>query len=69
VAHLLAQIEGLAAQPGTARAVRKTPAIHDPKRPIRRRLERILNFVTNRGREYCFMPGPRALRWLADLHT
>ena len=27
------------------------------------------NFVVNRGGEYCFMPGLRALRWLADLDT
>jgi hypothetical protein len=26
-------------------------------------------FVVNRGGEYCFMPGLRALRWLADLDT
>jgi hypothetical protein len=27
------------------------------------------DFVVNRGGEYCFMPGLRALRWLADLDT
>jgi hypothetical protein len=26
-------------------------------------------FVVNRGGEYCFMPGLRALRWLAALDT
>jgi len=36
-------------------------------RPIRRRMQGIPNFVVNRGGEYCFMPGLRAMRWLADL--
>ena len=40
-----------------------------PKRPIRRRLRGLPDFVVNRGGEYCFMPGLRALRWLADLDT
>ena len=40
-----------------------------PKRPIRRRLHGLPNFVVNRGGEYCFMPGLRALRWLTDLDT
>jgi Dyp-type peroxidase family len=40
-----------------------------PRRPIRRRLTGLPNFVVNRGGEYCFMPGLRALRWLADLDT
>jgi Dyp-type peroxidase family len=40
-----------------------------PKRPIRRRLTGLPDFVLNRGGEYCFMPGLRALRWLADLDT
>ena len=40
-----------------------------PHRPIRRRLTGLPNFVLNRGGEYCFMPGLRALRWLADLDT
>ncbi|MGA9139650.1 MAG: Dyp-type peroxidase [Methanocella sp.] len=40
-----------------------------PKRPIRRRLTGLPAFVTNRGGEYCFLPGMRALRWLADLDT
>jgi Dyp-type peroxidase family len=40
-----------------------------PHRPIRRRLRGLPNFVLNRGGEYCFMPGLRALRWLADLDT
>ena len=40
-----------------------------PKRPIRRRMTGLPGFVVNRGGEYCFMPGLRALRWLADLDT
>jgi Dyp-type peroxidase family len=40
-----------------------------PQRPIRRRLENLPRFVVNRGGEYCFLPGLRALRWIADLDT
>jgi Dyp-type peroxidase family len=38
-----------------------------PKRPIRRRLQNLPAFVVNRGGEYCFMPGLRAMRWLSEL--
>ena len=38
-----------------------------PRKPVRRRIQGIPNFVVTRGGEYCFMPGLRALRWLADL--
>jgi Dyp-type peroxidase family len=40
-----------------------------PRRPVRRRLQGLQRFVVTRGGEYCFMPGLRALRWLADIHT
>jgi deferrochelatase/peroxidase EfeB len=40
-----------------------------PKKPIRKRLQGIPNFVVTRGGEYCFMPSLSALRWLADLET
>jgi len=40
-----------------------------PRKPVRRRLQGIPNFVITRGGEYCFMPGLRALRWLSDLQT
>ena len=40
-----------------------------PQRPIRRRLESLPPFVVTRGGEYCFAPGRRALRWLAELDT
>jgi Dyp-type peroxidase family len=40
-----------------------------PRRPVRKRLQRIPHFVVTRGGEYCFMPGMRALRWLSDLQT
>ena len=38
-----------------------------PKRPIRRRLHGLPQFVSVRGGEYFFMPGLRALNWLASL--
>jgi Dyp-type peroxidase family len=40
-----------------------------PRRPIRRRLQELPPFVVTRGGEYCFAPGVRALRWLAELDT
>jgi Dyp-type peroxidase family len=40
-----------------------------PKQPIRRRVRGLPAFVVNRGGEYGFMPGLRALRWLAELDT
>jgi Dyp-type peroxidase family len=38
-----------------------------PRRPIPRRLKGLPQFVVTRGGEYGFMPGLRALRWLAEL--
>ncbi len=38
-----------------------------PKVPVRRRLHSLPQFVDVRGGEYCFMPGLRALKWLAGL--
>jgi len=40
-----------------------------PQRPIRRRLRDVPPFVVTRGGEYCFAPGLRAMRWLAELTT
>ena len=40
-----------------------------PNQPIRHHLKGLPAFVVNRGGVYCFMPGLRALRWLADLET
>jgi hypothetical protein len=40
-----------------------------PKKPVRRRLHGLPQFVTVRGGEYCFLPGLRALRWLAALNS
>jgi Dyp-type peroxidase family len=40
-----------------------------PQSPIRRRLQGLPQFVVTRGGEYCFMPGLRALSWLANLDT
>jgi len=38
-----------------------------PRRPIPQRLRGLARFVTTRGGEYCFMPGLRAMRWIAEL--
>lgn len=40
-----------------------------PRKPVRKRLQGIPQFVVTRGGEYCFMPGLRALRWLSELKT
>jgi len=40
-----------------------------PRRPVRRRLQGLPRFVVTRGGEYCFLPGLRALRWLASPDT
>jgi Dyp-type peroxidase family len=40
-----------------------------PTTPIRRRLRELPPFVVTRGGEYCFAPGLRAMRWLAQLDT
>ena len=40
-----------------------------PRRPVRRRYTGLSRFVVTRGGEYCFMPGLRALSWLADPRT
>ena len=40
-----------------------------PERPIRRRLQDLPPFVVTRGGEYCFAPGLRAMRWLAELES
>jgi Dyp-type peroxidase family len=40
-----------------------------PRKPVRKRCQGIPQFVATRGGEYCFMPGLRALRWLAELEN
>jgi len=40
-----------------------------PKRPVRMRVHGLSRFAVTRGGEYCFLPGLRALRWLAELNT
>ncbi len=40
-----------------------------PRKPVRKRCQGIPQFVVTRGGEYCFMPGLKALRWLAELQT
>ncbi|MFE7710794.1 Dyp-type peroxidase [Streptomyces sp. NPDC057486] len=44
-----------------------TGTVTIPEKPIRRRLQNLPSFVVTRGGEYCFVPGLRALRWLAEL--
>ncbi len=46
-----------------------TGTLDIPKRPIRMRVHGLPRFVITRGGEYCFLPGLRALRWLAELKT
>jgi len=46
-----------------------TGAFTIPRQPVRRRIGGLPRFVVNRGGEYCFTPGLRALGWLADLDT
>ena len=38
-----------------------------PRRPLKRRLVGLPSFVVTRGGEYCFLPGIRAMKWIADL--
>ncbi|MFI6731074.1 hypothetical protein NRF20_00410 [Streptomyces sp. R-74717] len=38
-----------------------------PRRPVRRRLQQLPRFAITKGGEYLFLPGIRALNWLADL--
>jgi Dyp-type peroxidase family len=40
-----------------------------PHRPLPKRVRNLSQFVVTRGGEYGFMPGLRALRWLASLKT
>ncbi|MEU7908914.1 Dyp-type peroxidase [Actinoplanes sp. NPDC049118] len=44
-----------------------TGTVTIPEKPIRRRLRNLPSFVATRGGEYCFLPGLRALRWIAEL--
>jgi hypothetical protein len=37
-----------------------------PRRPLPLRLKNLPRFVVTRGGEYAFLPGIRALRWIAD---
>ncbi len=40
-----------------------------PRHPVRKRLQGLPRFVITRGGEYLFMPGLKALAWLADLQS
>ena len=55
------------AQDPVAGPAETSDAYSIPRRPTPRRLRGLPRFVTTRGGEYAFMPGLRALRWLADL--
>ncbi|WP_253915820.1 Dyp-type peroxidase [Streptomyces sp. NRRL S-31] len=80
-AHLERQFEFIKAQwindgnfigyPGEKDAVAGhhggTGTLTIPEKPVRRRLRNLPSFVVTRGGEYCFVPGLRALRWLAEL--
>jgi Dyp-type peroxidase family len=46
-----------------------TQAFTIPVRPIRRRVRGLPRFVVTRGGEYFFVPGLKALRWIADPPT
>jgi ABC transporter len=37
-----------------------------PRKPFRRRVKGLPRFVTTRAGEYCFIPGIRTLRWIAE---
>ncbi|MFL6305281.1 MAG: Dyp-type peroxidase [Candidatus Sulfotelmatobacter sp.] len=52
-----------------ARSLEGAGTFDIPNRPLRVRLRGLPNFVVNRGGEYCFLPGLRALRWLGNLNT
>ncbi|WP_199812465.1 Dyp-type peroxidase [Streptomyces sp. NRRL S-337] len=40
-----------------------------PKRPVRRRLQQLPRFAVTKGGEYLFLPGIRALKWIAERDT
>lgn len=45
----------------------ETGSVSIPRQPIPKRLQGLSRFVITRGGEYGFMPGLRAMRWLAEL--
>jgi hypothetical protein len=56
---------GAGSQGDAVAGERREPAeLVVPRRPVRRRLVGLPQFVVNRGGEYCFMPSLSALRWL-----
>lgn len=60
---------GTAGRDPVAGANEGTGSFDIPKRPLRVRLQGLPRFVVTRGGEYCFLPGLRALHWLAELKT
>lgn len=51
----------------TTSAADGTGTFSIPRRPVRRQLKNLPQFVVTRGGEYCFLPSLTALRWLGDL--
>jgi hypothetical protein len=45
-----------------------TGAFTIPRKPFRRRVKGLPRFVITRGGEYFFIPGIRALQWIAEGH-
>lgn len=60
---------GVAGKDPVAGANDGTGSFVIPRRPLRKRLQGLPQFVVTRGGEYCFLPGLRALHWLAELKT
>lgn len=60
---------GTAGKDPVAGAGDGTGSFDIPRRPLRKRLQGLPQFVVTRGGEYCFLPGLRALHWLAELKT
>jgi hypothetical protein len=40
--------------------------LHHPRKPFRRQVKGLPRFVATRAGEYCFIPGIRALQWIAE---
>ena len=60
---------GAAGKDPVAGAGDGTGSFDIPKRPLRKRLQGLPQFVATGGGEYCFLTGLRALNWLAELKT
>ena len=65
--HRIIRVFGDWTRAGLARPAAIVGRRRRRQRPIRRRLQSLPPFVITRGGEYCFAPGLRALRWLAQM--